>query len=531
MTGWSVPGYTYLRELVHDVSGQLVLARHDETGDAVAIRYLRGAQGDRDSAARSAAQLAGLDDPHVVAPRECVESEHGVAVVRDLVDGVALRALLVEEGAVGPEAALVVLADVLRGLAAAHGRGVPHGDCRPGTVLVTRDGGAVLVEAGIARGDDRELMAAATPFYLAPEQWGGAGPDPQADLYAAAATFFECIMGAPPYFATDPARLRARHETAALPVAVIPGPLRDLIGHGLAKRPQDRPATAAQFLAQAELAAVGGFGEQWESRGRAELSRLATGPQPPFSLDAATVPAPGEASPAAPRTPLRNRLGRTLVGATVAAVFAVGLVTVLPTDTPADERGNSSGYIQFVPSPLDPALAPSRPSSPPAQPASEAPPLAPLAAENGEQRVPQPAATPDPARTPAGVDAGLDAGIELPIPSATPRVAAARITGLSIDSFSRHGDGTRLVVRVDTSGTGPVQLFLGYGAGGQAVGATSLDMVTRKLSGATSYDIVDEREFGEGCLDYWVVLVHTGPAGGDVRDSAELTGQPCGSTG
>lgn len=533
MTVWTLPGYTHSRELVRDVSGQLVLAQHDQTGEPVAIRYLPRPQGGPGSRARAAAaQLAGLDDPHIAVPRDVVESDRGIALIRDLVDGVALRALLVEEGAVGPEAALALLADVLRGLAAAHGRGVSHGDCRPGTVLVTRHGRGVLLDAGVASPDLRELMAAGTPFYLAPEQWGGADPGPQPDIYAATATFFECVAGAPPYFGTAPALLRARHETAPLPVDALPEPLRAIAGRGLAKRPQDRPATAEQFLAEVELAAVRGFGEQWESRGRAELHRLATGPQPPFPLDAATASDTGPAPAAAPRASRPGRLGPTGAVAAVAAAFAVGLVAVLPSDTPADGRGSSSAYDRVAPSPADTALAPSR-SAP--RPRIAVPGAAPLAS-----RAAAPTATsPDDAAAPtaAALDAGPTAGPretagEPPTARAAPAAAPARVTGLSIDSFSKRTSGTRLVVHVDTSGPGPVQLFLGYGSGRRGdADSTSTQVTRRELSGHTSYAVVDERGFGEECLDYWSVMAYTDPAGSGTHDFADFTGAPCGPTG
>lgn len=544
MMGWALPGYTYQRDLIRDASGHMALARHDDSGDAVAIRYLpRDPDADVSwpQVIVAAQRLAGLDDRHLAVPRECVQSEHGVAVVRDLVDGVALRALLVEEGAVGPEAALVVLADMLHGLAAAHERGVPHRDCRPGTVLVSRIGGAVLVDAGVARPAGPGWIAAGRPFYLAPEQWDGGEPGPQADIYAATATFFECIVGAPPYFGTDLARLRSRHETAPLPVAALPGALWELAGRGLAKRPQDRPATATEFLAELETAAVHGFGGQWQSRGRAELSRLAAGPQPPFPPDVTTVP--GSARSRVPVTAARRagtrRLNRTVAVAAIAAAFVVGLVKVLPSDTvasdtAADERGSSTGHVQLNPPMADAALPPPRPELLPADSAAgPAPPgqrAAPEVPGNGAPGAPPSVETAG--AVPAPPAFGIGIGIGAPTPRAAPPSTPARITALSIDSFREQGSATRLEVHVDTSSPGPVQLFLGYGSGrGGDPDATTVHTLTRQLSGHTSYTLVDERPHAAQCHDYWTVFVSTQPAAGGVRDSAELSGAPCAGTG
>lgn len=530
MSVWSLPGYTHLRDLVRDESGHVVLARHDASGETVAIRYLPADAEAGDRQATVAARLAGLADPRLAAPRECVESDSGFAIVRNLVDGVALRALLVEEGAIGPGAALVVLADVLRGLAAAHDRGVMHGDCRPGTVLVSRTGGAVLVDIGIASPNGRELMAAGTPFYLAPEQWGGAQPEQRADIYAATATFFECVVGAPPYFGMDPARLRDRHETAPLPVDALPGPLQELTGYGLAKRLQDRPATAREFLAEIEAAAAHGYGADWESQGRAELTRLAAGPQPTFPLDATTAQGvPRSRAPAAaPHRPGAGRLGQVVAVAAVVAACTIGLVNVLPSDTPADERGSTTGYVRAVPPAADPARPMPTSESLPAEPRSDAPAPQAAAAEPGSGDAAS--LPPDEHSGTAPTSRAVDTGAAAPAPRVAPPGTPPRITALSIDSFREQGNATRLVVHVDTSGSGPVELFIGYGSGRSGeLGATTMRTMTRELSGHTSYAVIDERDLATECLDYWVVTVFT--EAGETRDSATLSGAPCASGG
>ena len=75
--------------------------------------------------------------------------EHA-AVVRELVDGVGLNALLREKGAIDPEPALAVLKGSLLGLAAAHEAGVVHRDHKPTNVLLTTEGSAKLAGVGVA---------------------------------------------------------------------------------------------------------------------------------------------------------------------------------------------------------------------------------------------------------------------------------------------------------------------------------------------------------------------------------------------
>src|SRR6202012_4370079 len=137
---WAVPGYTELRPLGRGGFGEVVLALHDTTGTPVAIKYLKDELlSDPGFVAQfhaEASALGALDDPHVVRLYEYVEeAPDGAAIVMEVIDGVALSAILKRQGKTSPEAALLVLYGSLLGLAAAHARGVVHRDYKPDNVL------------------------------------------------------------------------------------------------------------------------------------------------------------------------------------------------------------------------------------------------------------------------------------------------------------------------------------------------------------------------------------------------------------
>ncbi|MGH4025079.1 MAG: protein kinase domain-containing protein [Pseudonocardiaceae bacterium] len=294
MTGWAVPGLVHVRQVAVDAVGQRVVARHRMNRRVVAVTYLspefRTDAEFRNRFVIESERLAQVRDASVARVHQYVECGDDAAVVAEHVDGTSLRALLLEEGALRAEAAVVVFKDALRGLAAGHTVGLAHGDLKPEYVVLTHAGRVRLVDFGLYTHAGRWSPARSTPFYLAPEQWRGDPASGPADLYAATAIFFECLAGAPPFHASSPAGLAALHERGAPPLDAVPAPVRELVRAGLAKYPHARP-DARLLLTHVEEAAVHGFGPDWERRGRRELTGLLAKPAHPADLPAVPVSA------------------------------------------------------------------------------------------------------------------------------------------------------------------------------------------------------------------------------------------------
>jgi serine/threonine protein kinase len=280
MAGWSIPGVVHPREICEDVVGRRVVARHRMTRRSLAITYvspeLLADTEFRTRFAREFARLARVRDTRVAHVHRYVECDHGAAVIGDHVNGTPLRALLLAHGAVGIEAALVVLKDSLLALAACHEAGLAHGDVKPEDVVVTSNGRVRLVDFGLWTSGGRRLLGRATPFYLAPEQWNDPSATSAGDVYAATVTFFESLVGAPPFYADSVADLLIKHERSAAPVDVVPEAVRELVLRGLAKDPVSR-ADARALLAHIRDVAGRAVGSDWERRGRQELATLLGG--------------------------------------------------------------------------------------------------------------------------------------------------------------------------------------------------------------------------------------------------------------
>ena len=277
--GWVLPGYEHIQELGAGAGGYVWLARHQVTGTPVAVKYLvpgLHASSDFREAYRAEAQLlAELDSPHVTRLYEYVEGPPGAAIVMEAVDGASLRALLKQEGAaVTPEAALCILKGSLLGLAAAHDSGVVHRDFKPANVLVTPEGVSKLVDFGIAARTGSAAPAAGTPLYMAPEQFHGVPASPASDVYAATVTFFECVTGERPFPGANAVELMAQHALGTIPDDLAPPPVRALIRKGMAKEPDERPASAREFVTRLEAVAGAAYGPDWEERGQHKLATL-----------------------------------------------------------------------------------------------------------------------------------------------------------------------------------------------------------------------------------------------------------------
>ena len=505
---WVVPGYRHTRELGSGASGRVVLALHDETGTAVAIKYLGEelrADADFLEEFRAEARLLGdLETPYVVRLWEYVEGPEGAAIVMELVDGIALRALLREAGATGPEAALVVLKGSLLGLAAAHAMGVVHRDYKPENVLVAADGSSKLVDFGIAvkTGDDGGI--AGTPPYMAPEQWAGDPATAAADVYAATATFFECLTGKRPYPGTEFAELVVQHTTAPIPDEEAPEAVRPLIRRGLAKTADDRPSSAAAFVSELEAVAGVAYGEDWEEKGQRKLAALAA-LLPLLFPSAGGVAADGTTAlattviggaGAVARGGKRLIPKRVLVGGLAGAVvlgllgggYASGVVGSGTTHTKPVAGPTPAATTSFTPSgtptPIPtPTVTVTATPTPSTTPTASASPTA----------VPTTLAPPPPPTQPATKSPTPKPTTKKPTPTPTPtktkapvaHVLTMEVSGFTVDPNTLLGS-TRINMTTDSAGpvTITVQWFVSDGETG---GKKVLSTQTMTFSGSTSY--------------------------------------------
>src|SRR5262249_563217 len=148
----------------------------------------------------------------------------------------------------------------------AHQPAVMPRDIKPSNTLVRTAGTPVLADFGPAKmaGPLRRLTSSGTvmgtPEYMSPEQAADEEMGPASDLYSFAVVAYEMLTGRVPFGADTPAATLLQHVTREMP------PTRELRGElsahvesvlrrGLAKAPDQRYATAAEFVAALKPAA------------------------------------------------------------------------------------------------------------------------------------------------------------------------------------------------------------------------------------------------------------------------------------
>ena len=159
---------------------------------------------------REARAAARIHHPGVATVYDVVSGEDSPYIVMQLIKGRPLAELIAEQGPLPPHRVAGVGRQVLAALVAGHVVGVLHRDLKPGNVMITPDGQAVLTDFGIAgtAGDPSVTgtgIVLGTPGYMAPERANGMPATPAADLWSLGATLYAALCGQGPFDDRDDA--------------------------------------------------------------------------------------------------------------------------------------------------------------------------------------------------------------------------------------------------------------------------------------------------------------------------------------
>jgi hypothetical protein len=200
---------------------------------------------------------ASFSHPNVVDVLDYGEEDGTPYIVMELVDGEDLRTLLARDRRLDPDEVARIGAEVARGLAAAHRRGLVHRDIKPANILIADDGTPKLADFGIVRALGsatltRQGTTLGSVHYLSPEQVQGAPVDGRSDLYSLGVVLYEAATGQRPFDGDAPAAIAVRrlNEAPRPPHAIepsIPAGLSAVIARAMSRDPDRRYPTATDL--------------------------------------------------------------------------------------------------------------------------------------------------------------------------------------------------------------------------------------------------------------------------------------------
>ncbi len=247
--------------------GIVYLATDSRNGRAVALKVLREDVSIdpvyRERFRREGSLLAALRHPHVIPIYDMGETDGELFIAARLVSS-NLRTLIgAADGRLDLDIALGVLTSVAEAVDAAHAAGIVHRDIKPANVLVDpgRQGvHAYLADFGLARDPNGAMLTVpgqiiGTLDYMAPEHLEAEGVGSPADIYALTCLTIETLTGEVPFPRDTDAAVMYAHVVDPPPSVSqrrpeLPEALDEVIAAGMAKDPDDRPATARALLTE-----------------------------------------------------------------------------------------------------------------------------------------------------------------------------------------------------------------------------------------------------------------------------------------
>jgi serine/threonine-protein kinase len=438
----------------------MVYKAHDRTLDeTVAIKILRPDFAEDPKMAdrfRSEIKLARRVRHRNVCTIHDYGQDKGLLYISmELIEGVDLKKILREKGALPADEAYEVAIQMAEGLQAVHDAGIIHRDLKTPNIMRDAQGVARLMDFGVAKRHGAEGTATATghivgtPEYMSPEQAQGQKVDFRSDIYALGVVIYEMFTGHVPFRGETPISTILKHLHDPPPLdgaqaATIPPAMKPVLWRALAKEPAYRYPTATALA---------------EALRQARTPSRRQQPVATEVLEAPTLERPAR-DPSRMRRHRRAWLG--IVGGAAVAVTVVALQRQRTEFQPMPEPAAAPATTQTQAPALSmppPTLAAPPPTTPPAAalPPVTVPPATMAPAPTGERSLGRIAPG---KRVTAPVAAPPTAAPTPPPTPAAPATAAPRA-----ESPEPTGTGLLLVVarpwgnvRVDGAGMGTTPL-------------------------------------------------------------------------
>jgi serine/threonine protein kinase len=254
--------------------GSVYKAEQPSMNRLVAVKVLHSRFATRDDLVarfrREARAMSQLAHPNTARVYKYGALDDGsVYFVMDYLEGRNLAHEVRQKGPMEAERAVKIMIQVCGALEEAHRAGIVHRDLKPENVFLTAQGGTEdfpkVLDFGLAKMSEKQMgrgsmmftqqgMVFGTPEFMSPEQAQGEELDRRSDIYSLALILYELMTGQLPFEAKTPLDMMKAHvKDPPIPISQrVPGlkfsaELEATIAKALAKKPDDRYATAADF--------------------------------------------------------------------------------------------------------------------------------------------------------------------------------------------------------------------------------------------------------------------------------------------
>jgi serine/threonine-protein kinase len=217
------------------------------------------------------ARISGtLSHPNIVTLFDIGEEGGLPYLAMEYVEGETIASLLERGAKFQPEKVVSLISQVASAVDYAHSKGVIHRDIKPSNMILSEDR-VKVTDFGIAKLVDAEMTQSGTllgtPSYMSPEQAMGDKLDGRSDIFSLGVCAFEMLSGEQPFPGANVTSILYKlvHvepiEPANLEMnGLVPQKWHEVFGKVLAKKPDERYQSAAEFVADLEFCLGSWFG-------------------------------------------------------------------------------------------------------------------------------------------------------------------------------------------------------------------------------------------------------------------------------
>jgi serine/threonine-protein kinase len=281
------------------------MGHYERLGVPVAVKVLSPkamAQGvNKERFVREGRALAQLSHANIIKIYNVGQEQGRFFIIMDWIqDGMNLRQLA-QTRPLTPAQSLKVVQRLCDALEYIHGKSLIHRDIKPANICLRRGGHPVLMDFSLIKDQSSDVQLTApgtimgTVNFMPPEQAQPGGPfgdvSVRSDVYSLGGTLYWLLTGKPPFKGRTPMEtiIKLMREPPTPPSAhnpTLPPVVDQLVLDALAKKQEQRPATARELAARIEAIF---------QNNRAELE--AAQRPAPATDDGAPAPAPPATSP------------------------------------------------------------------------------------------------------------------------------------------------------------------------------------------------------------------------------------------